>query len=57
MLTDFGMALTTIFSGVFGMVIGFVIFVLIAALLALPYYLIQKREGEPRKEDGASGRY
>jgi preprotein translocase subunit YajC len=57
MLSDFGLLLMTVFSGVFSMAIGFVIFVLIALLLALPYFLIQRREDMEREENAASGRY
>lgn len=43
------MALLAVFGGVFGAVIGFLIFAATAVLLALPYFLLD-REGRAKSQ-------
>ena len=49
-MSEFAVWLMTIFGGVFGAVIGFIIIGLAAALLALPYFLFT-RESRPKVEE------
>lgn len=48
---DVGMMFATIFSGVFGGLIGFVVIGFAMVALVLPYMLMNRKSQEPRKAD------
>lgn len=49
-MSEFGMALVAIFSGVLGAVVGFFVIAAAAVILALPYFLMNRSSENPHPE-------